>query len=155
VWRTDGGTRREVTTEEVTTGSVGARIAPSRKASAQLSSPKSSFAATPSSPIVIGIAITSERATGLQCRSRSSRSTYMPSEKSVTTKASSISSTTEGLRASALTTPADASPIPSATESTEAESTVPRITPESAATTASSAPKSRTPSPKPMSIERT
>ena len=35
-WRTDAGTRCEVTTAEVTTGSVAERTAPSRKASAQL-----------------------------------------------------------------------------------------------------------------------
>ena len=44
VWRTDAGTRREVTTAEVTTGSVGERTAPSRKASAQLRSGKSALA---------------------------------------------------------------------------------------------------------------
>ena len=47
-WRTDAGTRCEVTTAEVTTGSVAERTEPSRNASAQLSSEKSSFAASAS-----------------------------------------------------------------------------------------------------------
>ena len=59
---------REVTTAEVTTGSVGESTAASSSASAQLRSGKSALAASPSSAIVIGIAITSARATGLQCR---------------------------------------------------------------------------------------
>ena len=42
---------------------------------------------------MIGIAITSARATGLQCRQSSSRSTNIPSEKRVRISASSISST--------------------------------------------------------------
>ena len=101
---------------------------------------------------MIGIAITSDRATGLQWRRSSSRSTNIPSEKRVRISASSISSTIDWSVGSTLTTSKAASTIPSATESTEAESTVPRITPESAATTASSPPNSSTASPKPMSI---
>ncbi len=82
-----------MTTAEVTTGSVGASTAPSRKASAQLSEPKSALATRASSTIVIGIAITSERATGLQWRRSSSRSTNIPSEKRVRISANSTSST--------------------------------------------------------------
>ena len=151
VWRTAEGTSREATTAEVTTGSVGASTAPSRKASGQLSSGNSTFAARPSNPIVIGIAITSERATGLQWRRSSSRSTNIPSEKRVRTSASSISSTIDWSVASTWTTPVAAKPMPRATESTEAERTVPRISPERAATIASSPPKSSSASPNPMS----
>ncbi len=50
---------------------------------------------------MIGIAITSERATGLQWPHSSSRSTNIPSEKRVKINASSISSTIEGSVASA------------------------------------------------------
>ena len=64
--------------------------------------------------------------------------------------ASSTSLTIDWSVASTLTTSRAASTIPSATESTEAESTVPRITPESAATTASRPPNSRTASLNPM-----
>ena len=46
MWRTEAGTMREVTTAEVTTGSVGESTAPSRNASAQLSSGKSALAAS-------------------------------------------------------------------------------------------------------------
>ena len=63
-WRTVAGTRCEVTTAEVTTGSVAESTAPSRKASAQLSSGKSSFAASASRPRVSGIAITRARTGG-------------------------------------------------------------------------------------------
>ncbi len=44
VCRTDSGTPRDLTTAEVTTGSVGESTAPSRKASAQLSSENSTLA---------------------------------------------------------------------------------------------------------------
>ena len=125
---------REVTTAEVTTGSVGESTAASSSASAQLRSGKSALAASPSSAIVIGIAITSARATGLQCRRSSSRSTNIPSEKRVRISASSTSWTIDSDFGSMSTTPTAASSDPSATESTEAESTVPFITPESAAT---------------------
>jgi hypothetical protein len=60
------GTRCEVTTAEVTTGSVAESTEPSRKASAQLSSGNSSFAASASRARVSGIAITSARTGGLQ-----------------------------------------------------------------------------------------
>ena len=55
-----------MTTAEVTTGSVADSTAASRNASAQLNSGNSAFPASASSAIVIGIAITSARATGLQ-----------------------------------------------------------------------------------------
>ena len=154
MWRTEAGTIREVTTAEVTTGSVGESTAASSSASAQLRSGKSALAASPSSTIVIGIAITSARATGLQWRRSSSRSTNIPSEKRVRISASSTSSTIDSLLASMSTTPTAASRIPSATESTEAESTVPFITPERAATKVSSPPKIRTASPKLRSTSR-
>ena len=78
---------------------------------------------------MIGIAITSARATGLQWRRSSSRSTNIPSEKRVRISASSISSTIDWSRGVDVTTPVAASAMPSATERTEAERTVPRITP--------------------------
>ena len=68
MWRIRSGTRFEVTTDEVTTGSVAQSTAPSRKASAQVRSGKSSFAPSASSARVIGIAITSARAGGPQWR---------------------------------------------------------------------------------------
>src|SRR6476620_1963076 len=150
VWRTLLGTRREVTTAEVTTGSVGERTAARRNASAQPRSGKSAFAASASRPIVIGIAITSARAVGPQWLRSSSRSTSIPSEKRVRISASSTSSTTTSSVASTSTTPAAARPKPSATERTEAESTVPFITPERAATIASRPPNSSRPSAKLM-----
>ncbi len=91
---------------------------------------------------MIGIAIVSARATGLQCRLSSSRSTNIPSENRVRTRASSISSTIVPSLASTWTTPVAARTMPRVTESTEAESTVPFIRPESAATTASRPPNS-------------
>ena len=141
-----------MTTAEVTTGSVGESTAASRNASAQVRSGKSAFAASASSAIVIGIAITSARATGLQWRRNNSRSTNIPSEKRVRISASSIRVTIDWSVASTWTTSVAARPMPSATERTEAESTVPRINPDSAATTASSPPKISTASPKPMSM---
>ena len=65
-WRIVAGTRCEVTTAEVTTGSVAERTEPSRNASAQLSSENSPFAARASRTRVIGIARTSARTGGLQ-----------------------------------------------------------------------------------------
>ena len=152
MWRIVSGTARDVTTEEVTTGSVAQRTAPSRKASAQARSPNRSFAPTASRTSVIGIAITSARAGGPQWRASSSRSTSSPSETRVRIRASSISSTMPSSPTSTETTSSSASTIPSAIESTEAESTVPRIRPESAAVTASSAPKISAASPKERSI---
>ncbi len=92
VWRTSAGTSLEVTTDEVTTGSVAVSTAPSRNASAQVRSPNSSFAPSASSTRVIGIANTSARAGGPQWRPSSSRSTSSPSETRVRISASSISS---------------------------------------------------------------
>ena len=88
---------------------------------------------------MIGIARTIARVTGPQWTRRSSRSTNSPSENRVRISASSIRWTTAESVASTETTSVAARPIPSATESTEIESTVPRITPDSAAATASSA----------------
>ena len=105
-----------------------------------------------SSTRVIGIAITSARAGGPQWRPSSSRSTSSPSETRVRISASSISSTIPSSPTSTETTSSSASTIPSAIESTDAESTVPRIRPESAAVTASSAPKISAASPKERSI---
>ena len=93
VWRTISGTRFELTTAEVTTGSVGARTAARRNASGQVSSVISVFAARAISPSVIGKAIRIARVTGPQCTTRSSRSTVSPSANSVRMSASSISST--------------------------------------------------------------
>jgi hypothetical protein len=66
VCRTDGGTRRDVTITEVTTGSVGESTAASRNASAHVSPLITVWAASPSTPIVSGIAITIARTTGCQ-----------------------------------------------------------------------------------------
>ena len=105
-----------------------------------------------SKPSVIGIARTIARVTGPQWTRRSSRSTNSPSENRVRISASSIRWTTAESVASTETTSVVARPIPSATESTEIDSTVPRITPDSAAATASSAPNSRIASPNPISM---
>ena len=82
---------------------------------------------------MIGIASTIARVTGPQWTRSSSRSTNSPSENRVRISASSTRSTIAGSRASTETTPVSARTMPSATESTEIDSTVPRITPESAA----------------------
>src|SRR5215218_7781344 len=154
VWRIAAGTRCAVTTVEVTTGSVGESTAPSRNASAQVSSSKRSFAASARTTSVIGIANTSARATGLQLRPSSSRSTTSPSEIRVRISASSISSTIPASSTWIVTRSSCASTIPSRIESTDAESTVPRISPDSAATTASRAPMMSSASPNPRSINR-
>jgi hypothetical protein len=101
---------------------------------------------------VIGIATTIARAAGPQCMVSSSRSTKRPSENSVNTSAISTSSITVWSLGSTLTTSVAARPMPSPTDSTEIDSTVPRITPESAAAVVSSAPISSRACPKPMSI---
>ena len=134
------GTRWEVTTAEVTTGSVAQSTDPSRKASAQSSSEKSNFAASASNPRVRGMAITSARATGPQCITSSSLSTKSPSENSVTIRASRKRWTTAVSDPWTWIAPASARMNPVVTESTEIESTVPRMSPESAAAIARRAP---------------
>ena len=138
--RTCSGTFRDVTTVDVTTGSVGESTAASRKASAQLNSTNRSFAARASRTIVRGIASARARAAGLQCTISSSRSTKSPSEKSVTIRASSTSWITVLSPGSIWITSAAARPSPTATDRTAIESTVPRNRPESAAATASTPP---------------
>ncbi len=101
---------------------------------------------------MIGIAIVSARAAGLQWRRSSSRSTNMPSEKRVRISASSTRWTTPESPAFTVTTSVAPSISPRATDSTDAERTVPFITPESAAVTARRAPNRSSASPKPMSI---
>ena len=102
---------------------------------------------------MIGIASTIARVTGPQWIRSSSLSTNSPSENRVRISASSTRSTIAGSLASTETTSVSARTIPSATESTEIDSTVPRITPDSAAAAASSPPTisraSRTRSPCP------
>ena len=149
---TDAGTRCEVTTADVSTGSVADRIAPRRNASAQLNSEKSSLAASANSARVSGIAISSARTTGPQCTTSSSRSTNSPSENSVTIRASRKRWTTALSEPSTWIAPASARISPEVTERTAIESTVPRISPESAAASASRAPLIRSASPKPTSM---
>ena len=134
--RTTPGTRRAVTTVEVTTGSVGASTAPSRKHSTQSSVGKSSLAPTAISPMVSGIAMISARAGGPQCLPSSSRSTTSPSENSVRISASSIACLTVSDPLSTDTTSTAASPTPAATASTDAFRMLPRNSPESAAAAA-------------------
>src|SRR5918999_1510479 len=89
VCRITRGTRSAVTTADVTTGSVGERTAPRRKASAQVSSGKSAFPQRARKTSVSGMATTSALAGGPQCARRSSPSTKSPSEKSVRMSAAS------------------------------------------------------------------
>ena len=149
MWRTIAGTRWAVTTLEVTTGSVGVSTAASRNASAQLKLVNSVWPISARTPSVIGIATTIARVTGPQWRRSSSRSTKRPSEKRVRISAISITSTIPAEVASTETTSVSARMIPRATERTEIDRTVPRISPESAAATASSTPITRIASPKP------
>ena len=124
--------------------------AASRNASAQVRSGKIALPIKARSPSVIGIASTIARVTGPQWTRRSSLSTNSPSENRVRINANSIRSTIAGSRASTETTLVLARTIPSATESTEMESTVPRITPDSAAATANSPPTMSKASPNPI-----
>ena len=151
-WRTEAGTRCEVTTAEVTTGSVAERTAPSRKASAQLSSENNNFAASARKASVSGIAITSARTTGPQWTTSSSRSTKRPSENRVTISARRKRWTTALSEPSMWMAPASARISPEATERTAIERTVPRISPDRAAASANRAPLIRSASPKPTSM---
>src|ERR687896_245984 len=152
VCRITRGTRSAVTTADVTTGSVGERTAPRRKASAQVSSGKSAFPQRARKTSVSGMATTSALAGGPQCARRSSPSTKSPSEKSVRMSASSTRRTMSSVPGSASTMPVSASATPATTESTEIESTVPCSQPESAATITSRSPKRSKASTNPMSI---
>ena len=98
---------------------------------------------------MIGIATTIALVTGPQWTRSSSRSTNSPSENRVRIRAISITSVTPGEVALTVTAPVSARPMPSATDRTEIERTVPRIRPESAAAMASSTPSTRIASPKP------
>ncbi len=86
------------------------------------------------------MAISSARTTGPQCTTSSSRSTKSPSENRVTISASRKRWTTVVSDPSTWIAPASARISPAATESTEIDSTVPRIRPDNAAATASNAP---------------
>src|SRR3954447_4048862 len=150
--RTEAGTRCDVTTDEVTTGSVAANTEPSRKASGQLSDEKSSFAASASRTRVSGIAMISARATGPQWTTSISRSTNSPSESSVTISASSKRWTTAVSPAYTWIASTSARTSPAVTESTAIESTVPRMSPESAAAIASRPPANNIAVPNPTSM---
>ena len=141
MWRTARGDQPRGDDGRGDTGSVGESTAPSRKASAQLSSGRAPSRRAPVSAIVIGIAITSARATGLQWRPQQLALDEHPVGEEGEDQGQLDQLDDRLVAASTLTTPVAARPIAERDREHRGGETVPLITPESAATTASSPPK--------------